>query len=77
MSLTRDGVDQRFRRMRARLFFLVEGSLDESKQEGFKKTVRDITQNCWKGILKDAGLEGERNDKDKRTGTDTGRGIRP
>lgn len=56
MSLTRGAVDRRMKRLRGELYALVEASLPEGQQEGFKRAVKQYTQTTWKGVLRDAGL---------------------
>jgi len=47
------------KRLRGKLFALIEAALPGEQQEGAKKTIRQVTQATWKGLVKDAGLNGE------------------
>ena len=55
-QINRDDIDKHMKRLRGKLFALVEASLPGEQQEGAKKTIRQITQATWKGLVKDAGL---------------------
>lgn len=58
-QINRVDIDKHMKRLRGKLFALIEAALPGEQQEGAKKTIRQVTQATWKGLVKDAGLNGE------------------
>ena len=56
MSLKKEQLDVHFKRLRGKLFSLIEASVPGAQQESFKRHVKDFTQDEWSGIGKDAGF---------------------